>query len=360
MNSFNIDYFKGLKSSWDFLKETKLPIFIYGMGNGADKILSQFLRLKISYCGLFASDEFVRGHSFAGHRVHTIKEIEDNVGEFVVVLAFAAGYASIIDKIKDIASRHIVIAPDVPVVGEGLFTMKYLDRNFDSFKNVYDNLADEKSKEVFTKVIEYKITGKIDPIIDCSTSPSEAVCDILNLTDAETYVDAGAYNGDTVLQFVDKTRGSYNKIIAVEPDRKNFKKLKKAVGAIPAVEVINSAVWSEDKLMGFSEDAGRQSAFSPDAANQIQARSIDSILNGDKASYIKYDVEGAEKQAILGSKSTISSFSPKLSIAIYHRIEDMFELPLLIKEINPSYKIYMRKYPYIPAWEVNLLCVPNS
>ena len=54
---------KEKESCWEFLRKTDLPIFIYGMGDGALKILSVFEKYHIPTAGFFASDEFVRGKS---------------------------------------------------------------------------------------------------------------------------------------------------------------------------------------------------------------------------------------------------------------------------------------------------------
>ena len=58
------------QSCWDRLKADKRPIFIYGMGDGALKIMSVFREKGITVSGVFASDDFVRGHSFEGYHVH--------------------------------------------------------------------------------------------------------------------------------------------------------------------------------------------------------------------------------------------------------------------------------------------------
>ena len=76
--------------------------------------------------------------------------------------------------------------------------------------------------------------------------------------------------------------------------------------------------------------------------------------------YIKYDVEGAEKEALLGSLETIKAHRPALLVSAYHRSEDIFELPLLLNTLEPSYKLYLRRYPYIPAWDLNLLAVTQE
>ena len=83
----------------------------------------------------------------------------------------------------------------------------------------------------------------------------------------------------------------------------------------------------------------------------------DSVLAQKRVDYIKYDVEGAEKEAIFGSQSTILAHHPALLISAYHKSEDIFALPLLVKELSPDYKLYYRRYPYVPAWDLNLICI---
>ena len=356
MNTFSLDYFLKKQSTWELLKATPLPIFLYGMGDGALKILKQFEHFGISCDGIFASDEFVRGHSFAGYKVRKLSEIEAEHENFVVVLAFAAGYESLIEKINSIAERHILVAPDVPVIGGGLFTKEFLTANFVRFEIVFGLLEDDLSREVFCKTVEYKITGNIQLLNEITTLPAEAFENILKPQKDEVYVDLGAYNGDTVLEFIERAGGNYQKIYALEPDRRNFRKLVKSTENHSNIEAINAAGWCEDCSLFFSDKAGRQSAVS-DKGLETEARSVDSVLDGGVATYIKYDVEGAEKQALLGSKKTIKTFKPKLTVALYHRDEDLFELPLLIKSQNPDYKLFMRHFPYIPAWEVNLFCI---
>ena len=101
------------------------------MGDGALKIMSVMQKYKISVAGFFASDEFVRGHYFEQHKVHSLSEIEGALDEFVIVLAFAAGYPTLIEKVNELSRRHILLAPDVPVAGDGLFTYEYCLENAD-------------------------------------------------------------------------------------------------------------------------------------------------------------------------------------------------------------------------------------
>ena len=342
------------QSCWDRLKAENKPIFIYGMGDGALKIMSVFRRKNITLSGIFASDDFVRGHSFEGYKVHKLSEIEEMVSDFVVVLAFAAGYQEIVDKIYNIAAKHTLYVPDVPVVGDGLFTYEYCVENHEKIESVYNSLADDYSRKVYANIINFKISGKIEYLSAVTTSKPEIYKKIIKPGLNEVYVDLGAYNGDTIKELLEFTHGKYASIFALEPERKNFKKLAKFVDGMKHVFAYNAAAWCNDSELPFASKAGRQSAISANALTTVEARSVDSVLNKKPATIIKMDVEGFEREAIWGAAYTISHYSPKLMVSLYHRNEDIFELPLLIKKLNPDYKLYIRHQLYIPAWETNL------
>ena len=128
----------------------------------------------------------------------------------------------------------------------------------------------------------------------------------------------------------------------------------------------NAGAWSEDCVMQFVQKGGRNSSLipyekgkpiNPSMIRDIEMRSLDSILAGNSVTLVKYDVEGSEDKAIDGSRETIEKYKPKLIVSLYHRTEDMFALPLKIKQIRNDYKFYLRQHPYIPAWDMNLYCI---
>ena len=109
---------------WDFLKNDNKPIMIYGMGNGAEKIISTLDTYGVKVSEIFASDEFVRGHSFLGYKVLKYSDICEKYDDFNVVLAFATHLENVIENIKKINNEHKVFAPDVPVCG-GILSVGY-------------------------------------------------------------------------------------------------------------------------------------------------------------------------------------------------------------------------------------------
>lgn len=348
-------------SCWERLKAEKRPIFIYGMGDGAVKIMAVFRQYGITVAGIFASDEFVRGHSFAGFKVHKLSEIEEAVEDFVIVLAFAAGYPALVKYIRQLSHKHMLYAPDVPVIGGGLFTYEYFLEHLQEFNAVYRMLADGESRRVYLNTIQYKISGNIRYLETISEQPEKTFRTILKPTRNETFIDLGAYNGDTIRELLSYTNQKYYLIHAVEPDKKNFKKLTRYIedNNMKQIHAHQCVSWCKDTELPFNSKAGRQSALSPEGET-IQAVSVDGLMKGQPLTLLKMDVEGFEREALWGAAQTIRQYTPKLSVSIYHRNQDIFELPLLVKKLNPKYKFYIRHRLYIPAWDLNLYAVPKE
>lgn len=344
---------------WELLAEDKKPVVIYGMGNAAEKIIALLKEKGIEISDVFASDEFVRGHSFLGHKVLKYSDICEKYDDFHVVLAFATHLPDVIENIKKINAEHHVFAPDIPVAGGGLFTGKYFEEHRNEFEEVYSFLADDESRRVYENVIRFKISGKIGYLLNCcEPNKNKIYSDILKLGDNEIIVDAGAYDGDTIREFTGFTNGCYRYIYALEPDAKNFRKLTKNTFGMKNIHLFNAAAWNKRETLLFDSKAGRNSKLSAQG-NTVDAIDIDSIAE-EGATLIKMDIEGAELKALCGCEKTIKKYRPKLYICAYHRNEDMFALPLKIRELDSGYRIYFRHSAYIPAWESNFYCVPMT
>ena len=223
---------------WNYLKEQNRPIVIYGMGNGADKIIDTLADFDVTVSGVFASDDFVRGQTFRGFKVQKYSDLKQQFPNMIALVSFGTQRDEVLDNIKRIAQETEVLAPDVPVYGGGLFTLDYAKEHKSELQKVYNLLADEQSKKVFENTTLYKLSGDIRYLFDCESEPREAYEAILKLTDTETYCDLGAYRGDTVAEFLHYTKG-YNKIVAVEPDKKTYIKLCTATEGIKNITNIN-------------------------------------------------------------------------------------------------------------------------
>lgn len=351
------------ESVWDILQRETRPIALYGMGDGAEKILRVCRERNIEIAGIFASDEFVRGHSFAGYQVKKRSQLEQELGDFVAVIAFASSRPEVLALFDDLDRTHTTYAPDVPVADGALFDLAFAQAHGKQLEQVYDLLTDDRSRAVFAATVNFKLSGKLHWLRDYTDSRETAFREYLKPHGQEHFVDLGAYNGDTIRELLAYTDGSYASIVALEPDPKTFQKLKKYVNqaALDNIRILNAGAWSESGQLLFGGKAGRNSALTP-VMNEVShdthtvripVESVDHVLDGAPCTLLKLDVEGAEYQALVGARKTIQRFHPRISLSAYHRSEDLYELPLLLYDMCPEVRIGMLHHPYIPAWETN-------
>ena len=343
------------KSSWTKIKESGLPVVIYGMGNGADKVIDEFNRLEIPILGVTASDAFVRGQSFRGFTVRKLSEFE---GEFIIAVCFASSLPDVTEHIFSLCEKYRVLVPCVPVVGNEIFNDGFFAKNQEKLNIAY-NLFDDYSKRIFEGCVNFIYGGELDVLKSVTTEKSEAFSGFFKPAPDEDYLDLGAYRGDTVDELLEYSGGTYSSIIAVEPDRRTFRKLTEHIDGMENVTALQKAVYRFDGVAAFNSAAGRQSAIS-DKGEEIETVTIDEICKDRRITYIKFDVEGAEKEAIEGAKETICIYKPALAVSVYHRSEDIFALALQIHELCPEYKFYMRRREYIPAWDTILFAVKED
>lgn len=333
---------------WHKLKGETRPILLYGTGNGADKILDELLRLGVTVSGVFASDGFVRRRTFRGFEVMSFAQAEEKFKEFVALFAFGSNRPEVFENIKKISSRQELLCADVSVCGGEIFNLDFARAHKSELEKVYGLLADEQSKKVFEQTVLFHLDGDIERLFACQSSEDEAFENILKIGSARHFLDLGAYNGDTALDFARRCP-DYESITALEPDKKTFLKLLKNTDSLK-ITALNCAVSDSVGKMGFTQTASRGSVAGGDV--QVDAVSVDSLCKD--FDYIKFDVEGQEAAAIRGARETILRTRPKMLISAYHRADDYFTLVNEVLKIRDDYKIYMRHYPYVPAWDVNL------
>ena len=352
-----------LKSDmWENIKTEKRPIVVYGMGNGADKLFDRLEKYGVKVSNVFASDGFVRGHSFRGYRVKSFSEIKESYQDFVILLSFASNREEVIDMLAGIDREYDMYVPDMPVAGVGeYFDKDFFNVNHKDIIRAYESLADEESRAIFSSVINYKLTGRMKYLLEVYSTRDE-IYSLMPRNSIGVMVDAGAYNGDTAREA--KAYFPNLKIIyAIEPDKKNYKKLVKYSEAESEIEVktINAAAWSETTDGAFFGSGNRNSTAVATASFEHREDIVSMVkidgLTDEKIDYIKYDVEGAEREALIGSEETILRDKPTLLISLYHRSRDVFSLINYVKESYPDYKLYLRRLRCLPAWEIDLVAI---
>lgn len=338
---------------WDALKNTPKPIVLYGMGNGADKVLGAFEKYGIKAAGVMASDDFCRYQEYRGFTVKKQSDFEKEYGDFVIALCFGSSLPDVMKHVNDVADQYTVLAPNVPVVGDVLMDDGFVERYRGDIESAYDLLADERSRKVFQNAFRFYYTGRLEYLKAMESEKDEVFRNILKLHD-ERYLDLGAYRGDTVDEFLRYSDG-YQRITAVEPNPKNYKKLSEHLKDIKSAVAVNAGIGEKVGTMFISKKAGRMPTLNDTNGIEIPVTTVDE--SDCSPTYIKIDIEGMESAMLRGAQRTLRELKPKLNLAAYHRTEDFFELILQLHEIASEYKIYLRKHPYIPCWDLNIYAV---
>ncbi len=355
-SEFRIENFTDI---WTRLKTEYRPIVLYGTGNGADRIIDILERENIKISGIFSSAAFVRERFFRGYKVTDYETCKRDFPDMLVLMCFGSAREDVLYNVRKIAEENEILAPDVPVYGDNIFNSDFYNEHREKLSEVRKRLSDEKSIDTFDKLVEFKLTGRIANLLSCEYDNAG----IFNIAENSVYVDLGAYNGDTVLEFTEKY--NYNKIIAVEPDKRNFRKLTENTKGINNIILYNALISDSDGKVYLDNNKGRGAHESDKGKLETDALTIDTIIKKEKLPenvqlVIKFDVEGNELKALEGAKETIKKHSPLMFISCYHRSEDYFTLPLKVFEINNNYNIYMRHYKGIPAWETEFIFVKKQ
>ena len=222
-----------------------------------------------------------------------------------------------------------------------------MSNNMEDIEKAYGMFADEESRRVFLSVIKYRLT--LDPAGLVNAPFKQYYNPHASLVRNDVIIDGGAWVGDTAIGFA-RHLACQCKVFSLEPEKTNYDLLREniiASGLEGVVEPVMAGFWSNGCQMRFNSDIrygeGTQYHVDPEGAGEIELVALDGFARerGICPTLIKMDIEGAEVKVIEGSRETVAERSPRLQISVYHRASDLWEIPLLIKGINPRYKFHL-------------------
>lgn len=179
--------------------------------------------------------------------------------------------------------------------------------------------------------------------------------DLFTSNRGEVFIDAGAYNGMTTVEFAQWSHNCYNKIYLFEANVQNKNMCEKVLleNNIQNYKLIMKGTWDKKDKLQFDCNSSTGSRIIKTGSESIFVTSIDEELGGESVTFIKMDVEGSEHKTIIGAANTLKKYKPRLAISAYHMPEDFINLPFLLLEINDDYEIAFRHYSSCP-WETVL------
>jgi len=177
----------------------------------------------------------------------------------------------------------------------------------------------------------------------------------------EVFVDDGGFDGTSTIQFLRWSGDNFKRVYIWEPDQENMKKCMTNMETVITKEkciFVNKASWNAKGTISLIEN-GVLSCADKNGTKVIESSTIEHELqNSDIPTFIKMDIEGAESKTLYGCRELIKNYCPKLAVSVYHRPEDILNLPKLILTFNSNYKLYLRHYS-CADWDTVLYALPR-
>jgi FkbM family methyltransferase len=333
----------------EIVKTENKYVYLFGAGNRGRELLNKCRNYSSSWKikGFIDNDKSKIDSEIDGLKVYGIDELlNDNSDRYVVLITNM--YPG-------------VIANQLNEHGIGNYWsslwmddhmhdfLRQTDIDTASIEKLKSILSDEESKKLVDKLIEKRKSGFMDYTDVQSTGSEYFIDDFFTKHDDEVFIDCGGYDGDTIEEFGIWTENKFKAVYSFEPDELILEKMRKNMYKYDdRVHIIPKGVWSHKTRLSFENTDGMYSGHITNENNKqmsyIECVSLDEVLNDEKVTFIKMDIEGAEIPALLGAKNIILRDKPKLAICIYHKPNDLWEIPLMLKEWVPEYDMHIRHF----------------
>ena len=215
-------------------------------------------------------------------------------------------------------------------------------------KRCFDILSDEPSKAGLVEQIAWRVQGDFDALSDPVADEIYFPEFIDSLQAPETFIDCGAYDGDTVLRFLTRNEYRFGQVFAFEPDPENYRALEENVARLPEevrerIEISRYAIGEQKVKVSFAA-TGTVAASFGEGNFTVQCISLDEVLRHETPTYMKMDIEGAEPAAIRGAKNLMRENHPVVAACSYHVQDHLWTIPLVLFDTNPELAIVQRQH----------------
>ncbi len=340
MNLIGFDYInqKDFELTNRFLNDKNTKKYILGINKYTKAIAKQ-----VQVDGII--DDFTRIQS---SKKKKILKIEDVPKDCIILSTSSGSPLEVQNKLNSMGYTNFNYFSFYKMSKLDLQAPMFMDDFENDFKNheaeykkTYDLLSDRKSKDIFTKVINFKISFDLKFMDGFTNNHNGQYFDLEFLPKFNNirFVDGGGYIGDTLPSII-RNYPDYEKIYLIEPNSLHINIAKQKFQDVDNIEFINCGLGSK-KILNTNDNIQGS-----DCNHSYQAQNINTMDNliDDKVDFIKLDIEGAEQDTIIGASETIKKYHPVLAICIYHKAQDWYKIPQLVLNIRDDYSIYLRHY----------------
>ncbi|HFK6836390.1 TPA: FkbM family methyltransferase [Enterobacter roggenkampii] len=364
IQGYDNHFFKGIRD----MHANGLPLVLYGAGCLGQMTAEFMFRENLPLDKIALNRHYItEGMTFHGLPVVSIEDLIEQPGKFNCIVALQYVHDALQQELRRGGANVLVYDPAFIGVSTTLwYTQSFCDEHSDTLEAVYAGLADERSRETLVAFLKQRLSATRGYYQAVYEPAHYFPADIIRLQNNEVFIDCGAYNGDSIGAFMQEVVNQGvempEKIVGFEPDAGNFSQLCDNTRQWPFCQPVQKGVWENKTVLSFQSGNALSSRLVEQSSDTvtIELDSIDNILQGGKATFIKMDVEGAELKALQGAAGTIRAWHPLLAISLYHKPEDLLTIPQYIQSLSADYHFYLRGHHPELAFELVLYAVPKS
>lgn len=348
-------------------------IIIYGAGTVGKNLYEQLKSAGFRILCFADGNKKLVGLKIHGLKIISLKELKNRHFHYPVVIASVIYEREIYHLLKRLGIPRLYPLPYLelryPAIinfrnYHNLFMSLFRKKSKDRIEKLWTHLQDSESQRILTRIIKFRLAYYHDVLMDSIFSGNIQYFDkeIIKLSDDEILADCGSAPGEIISDFIKLNSGKFRNIFGFEPDKYNYRQLKRDISVLKddRISLVNAAVSDRDGLSKFYELGSPESGMdktgtyrsfssqtSAKTASSVKTVSLDNFFKDSRPpTFIKMDIEGAEADALKGAKNIIARYKPKLAVCIYHKPEDLWEIPLQIHRLNKKYKFYVRHYSH--------------
>jgi FkbM family methyltransferase len=348
-------------------------LVLFGAGGFGRRTLAGLRFLGIEPLAFADNNRALWGRSVEGVRVLPPEDAAREFGESAAfVLTIWNGQAK--DRMAD-RIRQLQTLGCARVIPAGFLFWKYPDvflpyypldlphkllMKADEVRRAFDLFHDEASRREYVAQVLFRLHLDYDGL--APPGPEEHYFpDLFRLLPDEVLVDCGAFDGDTIRGFVALQGDRFSRIMAFEPDPLNWPRLQETVAALPEevrrkIACYPQAVSAVTGTIRF-DSTGTDLSATGSGATSVECVELDEALRAFTPTMIKFDIEGAELDALSGGRRTIRKSLPLLAVSAYHQQGHLWEIPLAISGMASQYRFGLRPHS-TEAWDLVCYAIP--
>lgn len=337
------------------MQTMKNPVVLFGAGNTREFNLEYFYGLGIAPSAFCDNAVHKIGGKVGELDILSFEQVRERYPDAYFYITTQLSYCELCKQILDggYAPEQISEYDIIFQLPWEKNCINYYMEHGQELEELYESLSDECSRQILRNRLLFLRTRKRKYLTEVRERNQYFSKELIDFEKIDCFVDLGMYTGDTIVQFLEVTKGKYKKIYGFEPDEQIYQTARENLKEFPDITLVKKGTSDFDGQVQVTQALGvmqsiESGVFDAKKAtdNSFEVCKLDTFFGNQEMSggMLKLDIEGAEMAALRGGAEWIRKNRPVIAVCVYHKQEDIFELPAFCKGLVPEYKIYFRHY----------------